>query len=48
MFYIIGPLVMVLLLFGLCRTEEHAMQLEQEFWIRNQKEMKEMRWGWSY
>jgi hypothetical protein len=44
----IAPLFVIALLFGLCHTEERAMQYEQDFWIRNQKEMREMRWGWSY
>jgi len=48
MFYIIGPLLIVLLLFALTKTEEHAMELERDYWTKNHQAMVEMQWGWSY
>lgn len=48
MLYIIGPLFTMALLFGLCKTEERAMESQREFWTRNHKAMEEMQWGWSY
>ncbi len=48
MFYLIGPLFLIVLLFGLCETEERALEFQKDFWIRNQKAMQEMHWGWSY
>jgi hypothetical protein len=48
MLYIIGPLFTILVLFALCRSGEHALDSQQEFWIQNQRAMGKMRWGWSY
>jgi len=48
MFYIIGPLLTILLMFGLCQTEERAMEFERAYWTTNHKAMVRMHWGWSY
>ncbi len=48
MIYILGPLFTIVLVFFLCKSEENAMEAQRKYWIKNQKEMEDMQWGWSY
>jgi hypothetical protein len=48
MIYIIGPLLTVILMFALIKSEERAMERERRYWTTNHQAMVEMQWGWSY
>ncbi len=48
MLYTFALLFVVALLFGLCRTEERFMDLEQDYWLQNHERLDEIQWGWSY
>jgi hypothetical protein len=34
MFYIVGSLVVVVILFALCKTQDQTLDAERDFWIK--------------